>query len=78
MSKGTSAMVAWTFDNRSTDLSGTAELDQTRTHNAANEITDLSGTANDPTHDASGNMTADSSNTYGGERGQATLGLAEQ
>ncbi|NBB95343.1 MAG: hypothetical protein GVY16_06340 [Planctomycetes bacterium] len=36
-------MVAWTFDNRSTDLSGTA---------------------NDPTHDASGNMTADSSNTY--------------
>jgi RHS repeat-associated protein len=64
MSKGTSAMVAWTFDNRSTDLSGTAELDQTRTHNAANEITDLSGTANDPTHDASGNMTADSSNTY--------------
>jgi RHS repeat-associated protein len=57
-------MVAWTFDNRSTDLSGTAELDQARTHNAANEITDLSGTANDPTHDASGNMTADSSNTY--------------
>jgi YD repeat-containing protein len=43
MSKGTSAMVAWTFDNRSTDLSGTA---------------------NDPTHDASGNMTADSSSTY--------------
>jgi RHS repeat-associated protein len=64
MSKGTSAMVAWTFDNRSTDLSGTAELDQTRSHNAANEITDLSGTANDPTHYAAGNMTADSSNTY--------------
>jgi RHS repeat-associated protein len=64
MSKGTSAMVAWTFDNRSTDLSGTADLDQTRTHNAANEITDLSGTANDLTHDAAGNMTADSSNTY--------------
>jgi RHS repeat-associated protein len=64
MSKGTSAMVAWTFDNRSADLSGTAELDQTRTHNAANEITDLSGTANDPTHDASGNMTADENHTY--------------
>jgi hypothetical protein len=43
MSKGTSAMVAWTFDDRSTDLSGTA---------------------NDPTHYAAGNMTADSSNTY--------------
>ncbi|NBB95929.1 MAG: hypothetical protein GVY16_09350 [Planctomycetes bacterium] len=29
-----------------------------------NQPTDLSGTANDPTHDASGNMTADSFNTY--------------
>jgi RHS repeat-associated protein len=36
-------MVAWTFDNRSTDLSGTA---------------------NDPTHDAAGNMTADENNNY--------------
>jgi len=43
---------------------GGFDLEQTRTHNAANEITDLSGTANDPTHDDAGSMTADASNTY--------------
>ncbi len=37
---------------------------QTRTSNSANEITDLSGTANDPTYDAAGNMTSDGTFNY--------------
>jgi len=36
---------------------------QTRTHNLANEITDLSDTANDPNYDARGNVTAETTAT---------------
>ena len=41
--------------------SGTTDLDQDRTHNAANEITAITATTGtnwaDPAHDAAGNMT---------------------
>ena len=45
----------------SNTLDGTA---QARSHNPANEITDLSDTANDPNYDSRGNMTADANLLY--------------
>ncbi|MEX0715837.1 MAG: hypothetical protein WD066_04585 [Planctomycetaceae bacterium] len=57
----------WTLDalgnwsNYEEKVSSTTTLDQTRTSNAANEITDFTNTTGsawiDPTHDAAGNMT---------------------
>ncbi len=41
-----------------TKVAGTLDLDQARTHNAANEITTLSGSAAPVTYDAVGNLTA--------------------
>ena len=41
------------------DYSDAGDLDQTRTHNAVNEITDLSTTSSDPTYDPRGNLSAD-------------------
>jgi RHS repeat-associated protein len=44
------------FKDRDTDTGSTWDLDQDRTHNAVNEITDVTVWA-DPAHDAAGNMT---------------------
>ena len=47
----------WDEFNEDDDGDSSWDLEQDRTHNDANEITDLSGGWVDPVHDATGNMT---------------------
>ncbi len=63
---GGAASQSWTLDSQGNWSSFTSNgTTQTRTANAQNQITSISGTSATPTYDANGNMTTDQSgNTY--------------
>lgn len=51
------ALGNWSQYQRDTDADATWELSHNRTHNAANELTEIADDADDLAHDAAGNMT---------------------
>ena len=70
----------WSQYRQDTDGDGDWELDQTRTHNAANEIVTIGGTAAQVSHDRCGNMTKTPSPLTGegwGEGGEGGEGWGE-